>query len=320
MKIAVYSNLWPPAFRGGYEIGAAQVVAELRKRGHEVRVWAPHEYHLVPRNGKYQWGSHTPADRAAIVDVGLCVFGSLLRYVRRRKLSVFTDLIGTVEEARRWLSPRLHTFEPDCLLAFNPCGVVAPVLDDFAAYARMRSVPLNCYVSDHWLANWPIGHPVGAGLIKCRRLLTRGMHGAARTLERLVRRMGWAPGPTPPVDRYFYCSDFIQGISRPNAGAAAEHHIAHWGVADVRNHSVPAEHFQTAEPLNLVYAGQLIEHKGLHVVIEALPLCRHKHLLVVIGDDQVQYAAECKQLAEAAWACWDKSASSANENRARCSH
>lgn len=297
MKIAVFSNLWPPVFRGGYEIGAAQVVQELRRRGHQVRVWAPHEYHLVPRGGKYQRGRHTPAERAALVDVGLCVFGSLLRYVRRRKLSVFKDLFGALAARRRYRRA-LRDFQPDCLLAFNPCGVLAPVLDDFAAYARQTGAPLNCYVSDHWLANWPIGHPVGAGLIKCRRLLARGLQGAVWTLERLLRGLGWAPGATPPVDRYFYCSAFIQRLSRGNAGNAADHRIAHWGIANVRAHGVPAAHFQDDEPLTLVYAGQIIEHKGLQVLIEALAHCRAKHPLVVIGDDRVEYAAWCKQRAE----------------------
>ena len=140
-----------------------------------------------PRNGTYQRGSHTSADRETIIDVGLCVFGSLLRYVRRRKLLVVKDLMGAAGARRRYRRA-LRAFQPDCLLAFNPCGVLAPVLDDFAAYARRTGVPLNCYVSDHWLAGWPIGHPVGAGLMKCRRLLTNSLHGTVQTLEQLLRR------------------------------------------------------------------------------------------------------------------------------------
>jgi glycogen synthase len=297
MKIAVFSNLWPPVFRGGYEIGAAQVVQELRKRGHEVQVWAPHEYHLVPRDGKYQMGSHSPADRAAIVDVGLCVFGSLLRYLRTRRLAVCTDLIAAIAARRRYRQA-LQTFQPDCLLAFNPCGVLAPVMDDFAAYGRRTGAPLNCYVSDHWLAAWPIGHPVGAGLIKCQRLLTREMQPLVRTLEQPLHWLGWAPGSTPPVDRYFYCSEFIRRISRSNAAAATDNEVAYWGVANVSTHGVPAKHFQGGEPLTLVYAGQIIEHKGLQILIEALSYCRARHHLVVIGDDRVAYATWCKQLAE----------------------
>ena len=38
MKILVVSNLYPPDFIGGYELGCRQAVDVLRDRGHEVRV------------------------------------------------------------------------------------------------------------------------------------------------------------------------------------------------------------------------------------------------------------------------------------------
>src|SRR5436190_11231543 len=135
MKIAVFSNLWPPVFRGGYELGASHVVQELRKRGHEVLVLAAHEYHLAPSEGSYELVGHSSTDRTEIVDVGLCVFGSLLRYARRRKLGAIKDLAGAMWARRRYLRA-LAAFQPDCLLAFNPAGVLAPVLDDFVNHAR----------------------------------------------------------------------------------------------------------------------------------------------------------------------------------------
>ena len=38
MKILVLSNLYPPDFHGGYELGCEQAVNALPARGHEVRV------------------------------------------------------------------------------------------------------------------------------------------------------------------------------------------------------------------------------------------------------------------------------------------
>jgi glycogen synthase len=40
VRILVISNLFPPAFLGGYELGCAQMATALRDRGHEVRVVA----------------------------------------------------------------------------------------------------------------------------------------------------------------------------------------------------------------------------------------------------------------------------------------
>src|SRR6266542_1423162 len=38
MRILVESNVYPPHYIGGYELGCYDVVAGLRARGHEVRV------------------------------------------------------------------------------------------------------------------------------------------------------------------------------------------------------------------------------------------------------------------------------------------
>ncbi|CAA9219086.1 MAG: hypothetical protein AVDCRST_MAG93-370, partial [uncultured Chloroflexia bacterium] len=38
MKVLFVSNLYPPAYIGGYELNCADVAQELRARGHEVLV------------------------------------------------------------------------------------------------------------------------------------------------------------------------------------------------------------------------------------------------------------------------------------------
>src|SRR5579859_3736774 len=38
MKILVVTNLYPPHHVGGYELGCRDIVEQLRRRGHEVRV------------------------------------------------------------------------------------------------------------------------------------------------------------------------------------------------------------------------------------------------------------------------------------------
>src|SRR5205823_6237145 len=139
------SDLWPPVFLGGYELGASHIVAELRRRGHEVVILTAHEYHLLAAPGSNAHAEHGPADRAGLLDVGLCVFGSLSAYMRRRKLGFFVDLARTFWARRRYRAA-IRAFRPDALLAFNPLGVLSAVLDDFVAYSRETGVPVNCYV------------------------------------------------------------------------------------------------------------------------------------------------------------------------------
>ena len=38
MRVLAVSNLFPPAFVGGYELGASWVCRELARRGHEVTI------------------------------------------------------------------------------------------------------------------------------------------------------------------------------------------------------------------------------------------------------------------------------------------
>jgi glycosyltransferase involved in cell wall biosynthesis len=297
MKITVFSNLYPPVFIGGYEIGASQIVSELRKRGHEILLLSAHEYHLMHPGGTHEHAGHAAGERAAIVDVGPCVFGSVSMYVRRRRLRFLVDLARAVRARRRYRAA-VRAFRPDCFLVFNPLGVIAPVLDDFVAYSRETGAPFNAYVSDHWVAAWPSGNPLWPALARFWQSPRKSVRLAARVAGKLLRYAGLVPQPLPLVDRYFYCSAFIRKISRDNSSAIAGHEVVHWGLTEVgRLSAPPADHFLDPRPLTLLYAGQLLEHKGLPVLIRALARCRARHPLVVIGDDQGEYAAVCKKLA-----------------------
>jgi glycosyltransferase involved in cell wall biosynthesis len=297
MKIAVFSNLYPPVFIGGYEIGAAQIVTELRRRGHDILLLSAHEYHLMSPGGTHDHAGHAAAERQAIVDAGPCVFGSLSLYVKRRKLRFLLDLARTALARRRYRAA-LRAFAPDCLLVFNPLGVIAPVLDDFVACSRETGAPVNAYVSDHWVAAWPSGNPLWPALARFWQSPRKYVRLAARVAGKLLRYAGLVPEPLPLVDRYFYCSAFIRKISRDNSSAIAAHEVVHWGLTGAQRLAPPPpDHFLDPRPLTLLYAGQLLEHKGLQVLIRALARCRARHPLVVIGDDQGEYAGVCKKLA-----------------------
>jgi glycosyltransferase involved in cell wall biosynthesis len=297
MKIVVFSDLWPPVFLGGYEIGAAHVVAELRRRGHEVLILAAHEYHALHAPGSHAHGEHSPADKAALLDTGLCVFGSLTAYIRRRKLAFLLDLARTLRARQRYRAA-IRAFRPDAFLAFNPLGVAAAVLDDLVAYSRVSGAPVNCYVSDHWVAAWPSGNPMWQLVSRFRQSGRRYVRGAARVAGKLLWWAGLLPSPLPLVDRYFYCSDFIRTISQANSVGIAEHVVVHWGLPpSARPEPLPADHFDGPGPLTLLYAGQVLDHKGLPVLLRALARCRARHPLVVIGDDTTDHAARYKKLA-----------------------
>jgi glycosyltransferase involved in cell wall biosynthesis len=310
MKLVVFSNLYPPLFVGGYEIGAARVVRELKQRGHDVLVLSSHEYFWQLERGGFLHREHAAADKADIVDTGLCVFGSLLGFLKRKQFRAARKLTATLL-ARRRCNRAIRDFRPDAFLVFNPLGVLAPLLNDFVAHARTTGAPVHAYVSDQWLTSWPSSNPIWPALSRFSDSPHRVSRFFGRTIGRLLDAAAWLPDPLLRLDRYLYCSDFIKlaarlgllervrrAIGRENNLAVAEQAVVHWGLPEVgRLPLLPADHFDHDKPLTLLFAGQLIEHKGLHVLLGALARCRRPHRLVVLGDDQTEYAASCKQLA-----------------------
>jgi glycosyltransferase involved in cell wall biosynthesis len=296
MKIVVFSDLYPPLYIGGYEVGAARIVDELRRRGHEVLVLAANELWMAEPSGWIH--RRRPAeDRANVVNVGLCVIGLLRELARGRALSLLGKLALTGWARRRYRAA-IRAFQPDALLAFNPLGVVAPVLDDLADYSRQTGVPVFTYVSDNWLASWPGPNPAWLAIFQLRRSKRFVVRAAFGVLGRLMHETGWMTDAVPLFDGYFYCSEFIRKLSAENAMGVARHEVVHWGLpGTARLPEVPLGHLERPGPLTVVFAGQLLPHKGLKVLIQALAVCHEPHRLVVLGDDTTDYAGSCKRLA-----------------------
>lgn len=296
MRIGVFSDLYPPLFIGGYEIGAQQIVKELERRGHEILLFSAHQYYLM-RHGKFLAFRHEPEHRAAVVNVGLCVVGRLARFIRRHKLKFLAKFCGTLLARRRYQAA-LRAFHPDALLIFNPLGVIAPVIDDFVAYSRETGAPVTAFVSDHWLAQWPSANPLWVVVATLKQSPRRVMRLLGRIGCRIVGCLNLLPDGLPLIDQYLYCSAFVERISQYNSVGVAGHNVVHWGLPDADQwRTVPPSRYLRERPLTLVFAGQIEQHKGLDLVIRALARCRKQHGIVVIGDDSSEFAGYCKRIA-----------------------
>jgi glycosyltransferase involved in cell wall biosynthesis len=132
-----------------------------------------------------------------------------------------------------------------------------------------------------------------------RRLREQGGKAAALVDGLLCRRLsayGLLPDLRPSLTHYVYCSDFIRRASQGQAEARAEHYVAPWGLAGMPERLArPGPDFDSTAPLELVYAGQFVEHKGLLLLLEALAQCRRPHRLTVIGDGAEEYEDRCRR-------------------------
>lgn len=269
MRIALVSNLIPPLWIGGYEIGAARIVQALRSRGHEVLVFSAHE---LIRQDENLWHhqTHTKPSRQELVDLGPCLMGSLARLALRAPWKLPALILSSL--AGRMRLPRcLKDFMPDLILLFNPLGILVPVITDCLSWARRNQVPIKSYVSDNWLADWPRAHPL------------------LRLIPQQFRR-----SRLPRSDQDIYCSQYLFNASE----GRDQDRVVPWGLSEVPSQPLEPGHFDRPGPLRLLYAGQIEPHKGLLTLIEALAACKQPHRLVVLGDETTGHARICQQKAQ----------------------
>lgn len=131
MRVLLLSNVFPPGFIGGYELGAHDVAIGLVNRGHEVHVLT----------------SDYLAD-----DDGLCEIAGVTRTLTWTTLTHEivqpSQLEGAYYSYRnlRELGRLIRTFRPDVVLAFNLMGLGAISIVKYLQALRM---PLVLYLMDH---------------------------------------------------------------------------------------------------------------------------------------------------------------------------
>ncbi len=287
MRIAVCSNLFPPVWIGGYEIGAAAVVRELQRRGHNVllltaaRVW-------IGEEDRFECREQPHDSRHDFIDVGPCILGPLARLSAWR----IPSLVLAARAARSRYRSALKAFAPDLVLLFNPLGLLAPLPADLLRWGRDSCVPVRFYVSDSWLADWPRAHPLLRLLERCPAGWIR------RLLATAISVLGLGSRATPEPEQALFCSRYLRDVTPNLIQQLKAPLVIPWGVAELdHNTPLPLRHFQGTQPLSLVYAGQIQPHKGLDLLLQALAGRRKRCRLAVVGDERTPYAAQCRQQA-----------------------
>lgn len=133
-RILALSNFYPPHHVGGYELGAADLLGQLVKRGHHVEVLTSTRGVDRPESsaGVHRWleleyarNDASKARRAA--------------YLLKRELG-----------SRRAFDRACELVRPDLVYAFNLRFVSISMV--FAA--EKRGLPVHFFASDDWLAHW----------------------------------------------------------------------------------------------------------------------------------------------------------------------
>lgn len=316
MRFLLVSNLFPPAFIGGYEIGASWVAQELRNLGHKVQVLTAREVFLG-KGDRCERLVHAGPPPAAdgLIDAGLCFYGVdvLDGLLLGRSGESYTQAREALErhlsrfaERRRERARAVIEFSPDAILVFNPACILDPVLAELKDMPMLRHVPMIGFVSDDWRLAWERSNP----LIFLRKFFEANKahpapHLSSEQVRLLERCRSWEEAgvfrfqETPRIDHVFYCSAYLQGRYVRELPTLPTGLVLPWGLPGIAEYpEVKPDLFASDEPLTLAYSGQLEPHKGLYDLLQALLLCRKPHRLVVCGDANTLYAKFCQSFVE----------------------
>ena len=234
MKVLVLSNLYPPDVIGGYELGCKQAVDALRARGHDVRVLT-----IAPR---------TPVPPEPHV-------------LRALKLSEVWNSNRYVIEVNHHVTNRLMQAEATGISAFN-VHALTRVIDEFrpdVAYVWMivgvgglGLMATLQHLKVPWV--WHLMDDVPVQL--CR---TNG-----RVVEPLLREVD-----RQLEGRYLACSrQLVEEIESAGIGLGADVEVVpNWVVGQA---PAPREAaYRAGQTLRIIAAGQVAQHKGVGILIEA---------------------------------------------------
>jgi glycosyltransferase involved in cell wall biosynthesis len=238
VKILVITNLFPPEFIGGYELGCAQMVGELRSRGHEVRV--------VTSVSAEAQGGEASIDR--VLELPPIYNPDRMQMSSPELNRYFNVLSAAVNPANlRALGRIVDEFAPDVCYLWNILG-----LGGLGILALLK----------HHGVGW-VWHIMDT--------IPRQMSGFATAGPELARELNNVfPG------RYISCSSHVLGEIRVGEVDLGDHvHVIPNWLHGPRS-PTRTSFFAGGRLRVLSASGTLCEPKGTHILIEAAALLRER--------------------------------------------
>lgn len=246
MRVLIVSNLYPPHFAGGYELGCYDVAERLAARGHAI--------HVVTSTV----GSGLPSEHEA---------GKVERILSFENQEQDRGDHGKARRDCPAFARIVQRFSPDVIYFWNQTGLTFWLVD----LARLLRRPVAFFLSDTSFTTWR----TRAFLLHWSRA-DRGPWLLRQTrcaMHALLAGSWWVKGrPIAHGQACHFASEFLRGHAR-RAGLRFREElslVAHWGIDVERFRSSAAR--DRWPPRKLLFAGQLIPEKGVKTAIEALSL------------------------------------------------
>ena len=280
MRILFLSNFFPPARPGGYTQWCHEVTERLAARGHTIGVLTS-RYELAK----------APAGEQNI-DRLLHLEGDLAYY---QPLHFFNRWKKQHRENLAFLEATIKNFAPDLIFVWGMWALSKALP---ARAEQLLPGRVVYYLSDYWPATVDMHTTYWQSS-------TRGwpMRVPKRILSKLALSMLAKEGqPHLKLEQVICVSSRVRDLL-VEAGLPIQHaRIIHGGTdverfLDVRKRGYPSGR------LKLLYAGQLVRHKGVHTAIEAMARLVNKRkvnqiTLTLVGSGHPDYEAVLRDLIE----------------------
>jgi glycogen synthase len=280
MRILFLSNFFPPARPGGYTQWCHEVAERLAGRGHQIGVLTSrHEMAKAP-------DSEQNIYRLLHLEGDLDYYQPLHFFTRWKK-EHRANLV--------FLEHTVRDFDPDLIFIWGMWALskALPALAEQLLPGRVVY-----YLSDYWLSALDMHTTYWQS--PTRHWAT---HVPKRVLNKAAMSMLGKQGQSDLKLEHVICVSARVRDLLIQAGLPIQHaRIIHGGTDIERFLNVRKRDFQSGN-LKLLYAGQLVHHKGVHTAIEAMARLTHKRManqitLTLVGSGHPDYEAFLHNLVE----------------------
>lgn len=274
MKILTISNLYPPNTVGGYEVLCFEVMRGLAEEGHEINV-------LTSHYGGKQAQAVYPKQQVHRLLTLLATEGNIYKPLN---ISV-AERNDINQKNLQILSRTLDEINPDLIFIWNLHFFDVSLLDALSSVKKKQVYLL----SDNWLINFYNSDFVANYFsrevyARCDRWHARWHRFKSRFFNGQKKRgmLGYA----------IFASQFMENLYSRAGFEFADSKIIYHGISSEVEESLPfaeRETFIANHELRLLFAGRVVDIKGVHTAIEAIPhiinaLPNLKISLSIVGD------------------------------------
>jgi glycosyltransferase involved in cell wall biosynthesis len=255
VRVLVVSNYYPPLYIGGYELGCSEVVETLQARGHTVTVLtSTYRIEDAPRDETVSRSLKLTTAQSGEGGIRSSIRLLVVELGNRRAFKRACD---------RWM--------PDIVYFWNMQHLSLSLV----WVAQGRGLPVSLYVSDPWLSKWEADWWYSFMWAEPRRRWWRNLWALIRAG---VRMGGLLPSSSSWLHaaQTQFCSEFLKRASVEAGWPVDRAKVIHWGTRMAVGRRAGSA---GVPPRRLLYVGQIIPFKDVHIAVECL------HLLIQQGCD-----------------------------------